>query len=236
MKKLLFILTLTITATCFAQNEDVKKNVAIDFDAVDSLYREDQFYFSISYCLMQSKPEGFTQNKFSPGISLGFIRDMPINKNRTLAFAAGIGYSLNTYNQNILLTTNSNSFDYQIIPSDIAFNKDRFTFHTVDLPIEFRWRNSTPESTKFWRIYTGVKVSYLFYDEYKVETTSGTLKVTNNPDLNPFQYGIYLAAGWNTVNVYGYYGLNSFFKSGTQISGQPLDVNALHFGLMFYIL
>jgi hypothetical protein len=235
MKKLLFILTLTITATSFAQNEDVK-NVAVDFDAVDSLYREDQFYFSVVYSTMQSQPDGFKQNKFSPGISLGFLRDMPINKNRTLAVAAGIGYSLSVYNQNIAISQNGSENLYQIIPSEISFNKDKFTFHTIDLPIEFRWRNSTPESTKFWRVYTGVKFSYLFYDEYKLETTSSSLKITNNKDLNPFQYGVYLAAGWNTVNVYGYYGLNSFFKSGTQISGKALNVNALHFGLMFYIL
>lgn len=235
MKKTIFILIFIISATTIAQNKDAKQ-VEIDFDAVDSLYREDQFYFSISYCLMQNKPDGFKQSKFSPGISLGFLRDMPINKNRTLAFAAGVGYTFSSYNQNIAITSNGNNYNYQIIPSDITFSKDKFLFHTIDLPIEFRWRNSTPESTKFWRVYTGLKLSYLFYDEYKLETSAGNIRISNNKDLNPFQYGVYISAGWNTVNVYAYYGLNSFFKSDIKIDGKPLDVNGLKFGLMFYIL
>ena len=235
MKKLLFILTFVIATTSLAQNKDAKQ-VEIDFDAVDSLYREDQFFFSVSYCLMQNKPNGFKQTKFSPGISLGFLRDMPINKNRTLAIAAGIGYTLSTYNQNIAIVQNGQNYNYQIVPDDITFSKDRFTFHTIDVPIEFRWRNSTPESTKFWRVYTGVKLSYLFYDEYKLETSAGDLEISNNKDLNPFQYGVYIAAGWNTVNIYAYYGLNSFFKSDTKIDGKALEVNGIKFGLMFYIL
>ena len=235
MKNILFILIFVITATSFAQNKDATQ-VEVDFEAVDSLYREDQFYFSVSYCLMHNKPDGFQQTKFSPGISLGFLRDMPINKNRTLSFAAGIGYTISTYNQNIAVITNGQNYDYQIAPDDISFSKDKFIFHTIDIPIEFRWRNSTPESTKFWRVYTGVKLSYLFYDEYKLETSTGNLKITNNKDLNPFQYGIYVAAGWNTVNIYAYYGLNTFFKSDTKIEGASLDVSGMKFGLMFYIL
>jgi hypothetical protein len=78
--------------------------------------------------------------------------------------------------------------------------------------------------------------SYLFYDEYKLETSSGNVSISNNKDLNPFQFGVYVSAGWNTVNVFAYYGLNSFFKSGTKIDGNPLDVNGIRFGLMFYIL
>ncbi|MCA0349465.1 MAG: PorT family protein [Bacteroidetes bacterium] len=235
MKKYIFILFFIVTATTSAQNKDAKQ-VEHDFDAIDSLYREDQFYFSVSYCLMQSKPDGFQQNKFSPGMSLGFLRDMPINKNRTLALAAGIGYTYSTYNQNIVIISNNQNYEYQIAPDDVAISKDRFIFHTIDLPIEFRWRNSIPESTKFWRVYTGLKLSYLFYDEYKLETSSGNVSISNNKDLNPFQFGVYVSAGWNTVNVFAYYGLNSFFKSGTKINGNPLDVNGIRFGLMFYIL
>lgn len=235
MKKIIFILSIIIGVSSSAQNKDAEQ-VEIDFKAVDSLYREDQFYFSVSYCLMRNKPDGFQQNKFSPGISFGFLRDMPVNKNRTIAFAAGIGYTLSTFNQNIYILQNEERNNYQIIPSEIAFNKDKFIFHTVDVPIEFRWRNSTPETTKFWRVYTGLKLSYLFYDEYKLETSVGNIKITNNKDLNPFQYGVYISAGWNTVNIYGFYSLNPFFKSGTNIDGNSLDVNAIKFGLMFYIL
>ncbi len=224
------VLGLLLTTSMFAQQAEV------DFDAVDSLYREDQFYFSVSYCTMQNQPEGFKQSKFSPGITLGFLRDMPVNKGRTLAIAVGIGYSLSMYNQNLIVTETGNEHLYFPVPEGESLDKSRFTFHTVDLPIEFRWRNSTPETYKFWRVYAGFKVSYLIFDQYKLSSSIGNESITNNKDLNKFQYGTYLSVGWNTVNLYAYYGLNSFFKSSTKINGESLDLNALHLGLMFYIL
>ena len=230
MRVYFYILGFFITSSITAQQAEV------DFDAVDSLYREDQFYFSVAYSTMQNQPEGFKQSKFSPAISLGFLRDMPINKNRTLAIAAGIGYCLNMYNQNLVVSEADNSYSYSFIPEGETLDKSRFTFHSLDIPIEFRWRNSTPESYKFWRVYTGLKLSYVFYNQYKLNSSVGNYSITNNKDINKIQYGAYIAVGWNTVNLYGYYGLNSFFKSSTKINDKPLNLNALHLGLMFYIL
>lgn len=230
MRTYFYLLTLLFAFYGRAQQTEV------DFDAVDSLYREDQFYFSVSYSTMQNQPDGFKQSKFSPAISLGFLRDMPINRNRTIAFAAGIGYSLSFYNQNLIVNKENESFDYFPIPENETLDKSRFTFHSLDIPIEFRWRNSTPESYKFWRVYTGLKLSYVFYNQYKLNSSVGNYSITNNKDINKIQYGAYIAVGWNTVNLYGYYGLNSFFKSSTKINDKPLNLNALHLGLMFYIL
>ena len=54
-----------------------------DFEAVDSLYREDQFYIGVTYNTLVNRPTGISQNKFTPSFSLGILRDMPFNKNRT---------------------------------------------------------------------------------------------------------------------------------------------------------
>ena len=226
----LFIITFFTSLSIYAQQKE------IDFDAVDSLYREDQFYLNITYNALQKRIEGITQNKLSPGIAFGFLRDMPINKNRTVSIAAGLGYSLAIYNQNLGITETNGTNTYQVLDSGNSFSKNKLSFHYVDLPIEFRWRNSTPESHIFWRVYSGVKLSYLFYDEYKSVSSSGTVKLSNNKDLNQFQYGIYLSFGWNTWNFYAYYGLNSLFKSSAKIDNQSIDMNTTNFGLMFYIL
>ncbi len=215
----------------FAQ--DVEK----DFDAPDSLYREDQFYFNFTYNNLRNTPNGFKQNKFSSGIAVGALRDMPINKKRTWSVAAGLGYSLAVYNQNLVIANSNATNLYQIIGSDITtFSKDKLSLHFVDLPVEIRWRNSTPESHKFWRIYSGLKLSYLFYDQYKLVSTEATIKSANNRDLNKLQYGVYLAVGNNTINLYTYYGLNPLFKSSAKIDGQSIDMNTANFGIMFYIL
>lgn len=231
MRIKLLISVFFITLCSFAQ--DVEK----DFDAPDSLYREDQFYLNITYNTLQKRPEGLKQNKLSPGLAFGFLRDMPLNKKRTTAVAVGLGYSLSVYNQNMGIIDVNNVTTYSILdPDNITFSKNKLSLHYVDLPIEFRWRNSTPDDHKFWRVHLGLKLSYLFYDQYKLESSQGNVGQTNLDDLNDFHYGVYLTTGWNTWNIYAYYGLNPLFKSSAKIENQAIEMNTANFGIMFYIL
>ena len=230
MRIYLFIIIFFISLPFFAQQKE------IDFDAVDSLYREDQFYVNITYNALRNRPKDITQNKLSTGIALGFLRDMPINKKITVAIAVGLVYSLAIYNQNLGISNANGINSYQVLDPNISFSKNKLSFHYIDVPIEFRWRNSTPESHIFWRVYTGLKLSYLFYDEYKSVSSFGTTKQSHNSDFNQFQYGVYVAVGWNTWNFYAYYGLNPLFKSSAKIDNQSIDMNTVNFGLMFYIL
>ncbi|HSN47936.1 MAG TPA: porin family protein, partial [Flavobacterium sp.] len=176
---------------------------------IDSLYREDQFYFNFTINTLRNKPDGLTEDKFSSGFSAGFLRDFPINKKRTVAIAPGLGFTFNNYNQNLAITQSNNIPVYTIIDPTTEYNKNKFTQFLVDVPIELRWRTSTYESHKFWRIYGGLKLSYLIYDKSVYEDPLGKIIVTRNKDFNKFQYGTYLSAGYNTINVYAYYGLNS---------------------------
>jgi hypothetical protein len=202
---------------------------------IDSLYREDQFYFGFTLNTLQNKPKGLTQDKFSSGFSTGFLRDMPINKMRTIAIASGVGLAYNNYNQNLKITESYQIPVYTIIDSKTSFNKNRFTQFLVEVPIEFRWRTSTFESHKFWRIYGGFKMSYLIYDKSIYEDAQGKVVVTNNNDFNKLQYGAYISSGYNSINVYAYYGLNSLFQSA-KTTTESIDMNSLNVGIIFYIL
>lgn len=225
----LFLLVLPIFSQEKVNAENVPKA------KIDSLYREDQFYFGFTLNTLQNKPAGLTQDKFSSGFSMGFLRDMPINKKRTVAIAPGLGFSYNNYNQNLAITELNQIPTYTIIDPTITYNKNRFTQFLVEVPIEFRWRTSTYESHKFWRIYGGFKMGYLIYDKSVYEDSQGKIVVTNNKDFNKFQYGAYLSAGYNSINVYAYYGLNSLFQSA-KTSTESIDMNSLNIGIIFYIL
>lgn len=216
--------------SAFAQEEVVDKKL------VDSLYREDQFYVNLAFNTIQNSPSGFNQNKISSSLAGGFLRDLPINKNRTFSVAAGLGYSINIINDNLYsyFGTNSNRV-YDILSSDTYYDKNKLTLQYVDLPIEIRWRNSTYESHKFWRIYAGFKMSYLIGDKYKFVNDLGTTILKKDPNLNKIQYGCYLASGWNTLNIYIYYGLNPIFKS-SDVNGQTNKMNTFNLGFQFYIL
>lgn len=202
---------------------------------LDLKYREDQFYIGVTYNTFLNKPSGLTQKTFSPGINVGFLRDMPINKDRTVAFATGLGVSYQAYSQNLLVTETDGVYSYSIIESDVSYRKNKFTTINADLPIEFRWRTSTPQSHKFFRIYIGFKLSYLLYNESRFISNEGNNIVRNNPELNSLQYGVYLATGYNTWNFYAYYGINTLYND-VKIGNNSLDVSLIHLGLQFYIL
>ena len=202
---------------------------------IDSLYREDQFYFSVTYNLFSQVPDGLKQDKFSAGISAGFLRDMPVNEKRTVAIAAGLGLSYQNYFQNLTISRNADGLLYGVNDYN-EFVSNRYRQYLVDLPIEFRWRNSTFQSYKFWRIYTGLKFSYVFSNKSVLDDGETTYKINNNPEINKFQYGAYISAGYNTWNVYFYYGLNPLFKDVKTISGEEVKMRTMNLGLIFYIL
>jgi len=235
MRFLLSCLFLVSFFNAFSQ-EEVKPEIK-PVVKIDSLYREDQFYFTITYNMLVQGPPGLKQDKFSAGFSGGFLRDFPINEKRTFAIAPGLGISYQNYYQNLTVSTAADGSLLYGVNSYDEFVSNRFRQFSVDLPIEFRWRNSTFESTKFWRIYTGIKFSYVFAAKSVLKDGENTYKITNNPDLNDFQYGAYISAGYNTWNIYAYYGLNPLYKSTVKtINGESVNMRTLNLGLIFYIL
>ncbi len=226
MKSIINIFILLVTLNVCSQEPP-------NFTAVDSLYREDQFYVGITYNVIQNRNSGISQGKFTPSFSFGFLRDMPVNKKRTVAIAAGLGYAINNFNQNIATQEINGNYTYNILNTDFVKNKQ--ILHYIDLPIEFRWRNSTPESHKFYRVYLGFKASYLVFDQLNFEDVNQSISVNSNPDFNKIQYGTYLSLGNNTINLYVYYGLNPIFKSAF-LNNEPLKLKTLNLGFMFYIL
>ena len=210
------IIVLLFSSFGFSQQKEANS-------VIDSLFREDQFYFSVSYNLLQNRPAGFKQYSFSPALTAGFLRDFPISKNRNWSIAPGIGYSYNDAKQLIsekdLIGTGS--------ATDII--RTRVIFHQLEFPIEFRWRNATPDSHKFWRVYGGFKASYVFSGQLILEDASGRDKFDVTDELTKWQFGAYIAAGYNTWNPYIYYGLDPIFKNGSKLS-------SFNVGLKFYIL
>lgn len=202
---------------------------------IDSLYREDQFYFGFTLNTLQKKPVGLNQDKFSSGFSTGFLRDFPINKNRTIAIAPGLGFAYNNYNQNLSITQTNQTLVYTIIDPNTSYKKNKFSQFLVEVPIEFRWRTSTYESHKFWRVYAGFKMSYLLYDKFVYDDSQSKIVITKNKDFNKFLYGAYISSGYNSINIYIYYDLKPLFKSA-KTNIDSIDMNSLNVGIIFYIL
>ncbi len=222
LQKLSIIFLLLFTTASIAQ---------IDSTFVDDKYLEDQIYFSFNYNLLVNKPVGFHQNSISGGFSVGFIKDIPLNKRRNVGVAIGLGYNYNAYNQNLKISENGT---YEILEND-NFNSNRFTSYIIEMPVEFRWRTSTAQNYRFWRIYAGVKFGYVFSNKSKFSDDVEVIKVKNIDEFQKIQYGLTLSAGYSTFNLNLYYGLNTLFKDA-YADGILLDMKQINFGLIFYIL
>ncbi|AUP78960.1 porin family protein [Flavivirga eckloniae] len=217
---------------CLAQEQERDVN-----KSVDSLYKEDQFYAGVTYNLLGKMPENVSQSGFSLGFHLGFIKDMPINKKRNVAIGLGVGYSANSYNQDLLIDKdNMGNTTYTVLESSSTFTKNKFSSHLIEVPLEFRWRTSTASDYNFWRIYTGFKIGYMFTHTTKYRGDLGRIGYSNIKDFNNLQYGLTFSAGYSTWNVYVYYALNPIFTDDVIVNGKRVDMNAVKIGLMFYIL
>ncbi len=198
-------------------------------------YLEDQLYIGLSYITILNSPEGVSQNGFSNGLALGFIKDLPLNEKGNLAVGIGLGYGRNTYFQNIKISKPDLVTVFEIL-EDGEFKNNKFSSHNIEFPIEFRWRTSTLEKYKFWRIYTGAKISYSFYNNAKLKQDTNTLKISGISEIRNLQYGLTMAVGYGTWNFNFYYGLSDLFSDAYLTEATPIKINDFRIGLIFYIL
>ncbi|HSD14485.1 MAG TPA: porin family protein [Flavobacterium sp.] len=227
MNKFLLLALFVVAPLCvFSQGNEEDKAKIETIKVTDSLFREDQFYISLSYNIVQNSSNGFKQFSFSPCFTGGFLRDFPITKNRHWAIAPGVGYSYTNIKQ--FISTDDLFLENQpAIPEDI---ETRIITHSVEIPLEVRWRNAPIKSHKFWRVYTGFKARYIFNANVRLDSESyGGYTDDIIDNVNRWQYGTYVSAGYNTWNLHVYYGLNPIFKEGSKLAD-------LNFGFIFYIL
>lgn len=206
---------------------------------IDSLYREDQIYLGFTYNLLSGKPDNITGPQFSGGFHGGFIRDFPLNQRRNTALGLGLGWSINTYGQNLFIgeEPGTEKTIFRILDrEEIDYDRNRFSTQSVDVPIQFRWRTSTAESYKFWRIYTGLRPSYVYYFRSNFQQPENTVRQTDVPEFNPFRLGATFTFGYNTFNFHFYYSLNSFFNKDAMVNGEQIELRTFQVGLMFYLL
>lgn len=215
MQKQLFVF-LFLTSFTLAQSQ------------ADSAYREDQIYAAIGYPLLLNAPDGITQNKLSHSFSLAYIRDMPINDNRNIAIGLGLGINYNVLFTNLQfnddMTTN-------VVSSDII---NQWNSTEVEIPLEFRWRNSTPANYRFWRVYAGLVGQYAL--SAKQYTNSGSLKSSVPLTTRNFRLAFRLNVGNNTWNLTYSYPIDSLFDFGISPEDKTLsEIKTAKLGLIFYI-
>jgi hypothetical protein len=212
-----------------------------DSTTVDKRYLEDQFYAGITYNFMLSLPNDVSQRNFSYGLQSGFIKDIPLNEKRNVGFGIGLGLGLNTYYTNIKAIQVGNDIQYQLPNDEIDAKRNKIETHLVEMPLEFRWRNSNATEYSFWRIYAGIKLSYVLNARSKFVGVNLNDKNSfkdsfNNNDLRKLQYGVTFNFGYHNFNMHIYYALTGLLNEGVTFDNQEFKITPLRIGFIFYIL
>lgn len=227
MKRIFSVFLLSFGLWAYAQNKEIDPN-----------YLEDQFYLSLSYNLLINKPSKVNQYNFSRNISAGFIRDIPLNKERNMGIGIGIGYAYDLAYSNVVPQEQNQQIQYRITSlEEEKITKNYLQKQSIELtPIELRWRTSTPEKNKFWRIYTGAKIGYIFWANTLTKNQNAKQYLPLSELKNRLNYRVYTAVGHGTWNLFFQYCFTPLLKTSHSLGGTSLQMNELNIGIIFYIL
>ncbi|MDG1063114.1 MAG: outer membrane beta-barrel protein [Flavobacteriaceae bacterium] len=202
-------------------------------------YREDQFYIGVNYNVLGNVPSEVAVRGLSGGMSLGFIRDFSLLPKGNLAVGLGLGFSFDRYGQNIKITQQADmsAETFEILTSPAAIDQNRLNIGAIEIPIELRWRTSTAQEYKFWRIYSGIKLSYGIWEQSYFRGPEGSARISNWSVIESSQLFYTLSFGYGTFNAQLQYGLRSFFPESTEkTSGASIGATPIKLGMVFYLL
>jgi hypothetical protein len=222
-KQLLFFLFICVSSFSLAQKDSLE---------LGNKYAEDQLYFLISYNELFNQPSQVKGSGFSYGLSAGYIKDITLNKQGTVAVGLGIGYNFDSFNHGLKVTEVNNAVTFEV---DNTLTSNRLTIHSLEFPFEIRWRNSDAIKYSFWRIYAGIKASCNLGNTFQFNDGTDSFSFRNVSRFNDWQYGLTLSVGYNQLTAHMYYGLNPILKDSS-IGTTDISTKIVRIGLIFYFL
>jgi hypothetical protein len=134
---------------------------------------------------------------------------------------------------NINIEKTQQSYLYDVPLAQRAL-RNVFSYHQLQLPVELRWRTSTPSEYAFWRVYLGYRLSYQFGAQYKPFFGR---KFSLENQLNELQHSVGVSLGFNTWNLRLDYSLTPLLKDNIRTTNnRQLVLFPLQIGLIFYLL
>lgn len=223
MKFILNSFILLVSVTVFSQKDSL---------TLGERYWEDQLYISVTYNVLVNQPSSIKKSGFSYGLAGGYLKDIPFTKRGNIAAAIGLGYSYNSFNHGLKISQQNNELFFE---ADNPSTSNKLSLHTLEFPIELRWRTSTANKYAFWRVYAGVKLRYNLKNKFEYQLENKKEVYTNISYYNKFQTGITLSAGYGVFNFHLDYVVTPMFKEAV-VGVENIKTQLLKLGLIFYIL
>ncbi|MDB2385129.1 PorT family protein [Polaribacter sp.] len=195
-------------------------------------YAEDQLYLSISFSQFINQPSDIENDNFSYSISGGFIKDIILNNSGTIAIAGGFGFGLDYFNHDLKIEEINSA---SVFSDGTSLDDNSIHMFNFELPLQLRWRSSTANKYKFWRIYAGVTFLYNLNNSVDFTEDDSTFNYNDISSYRKFQYGATLTAGYGSFNINIYYGLTSTYEDAL-LDNETIDTKTIKMGLAFLFL
>lgn len=224
----LFFISVFGFSSCFSQ---VNKDSLL----ISDKYLEDQLYLGVTYNVLINQPKTIDFSGFSYGIIAGFIKDIPFNKRRNFGVGLGVGYSFDSFNHSMQVVENNNKLEFKNRENT---KSNKMLLHSLEFPFEIRYRTSTKTKYNFWRIYTGVKVAYVFVNDFKYITQNSeeVVKYSGIDNFANWQIGLTFSFGYASFNFYANYIATPVLKNAYLNNSLKIETERINLGIIFYIL
>ncbi|WP_209330612.1 porin family protein [Lunatimonas salinarum] len=199
------------------------------------------FFLDFGFNVLNNRPDDLGTRFFaSRVVNLYYQPSLNLGKNSGFTFNPGLGFGLEklafqdrqTLVPNLAVSPESS----QLVPissiygDNIRVDVNTMSINYFDIPLEIRYHLNKSNYAKSVRFAIGGKFGLLYNAHTKIQVTDSdglTQKVKNrqNYGLNPIRYGVYSRLGFPGFSLWGYYGLNGFFKEDRG----PFGTNATQF-------
>ncbi len=234
MRKYSLVLFLLIGYTLSAQEVAVDTLLSSIPTVEDGdYYREDQLYINLSSIRAFDVQNNLRQVGLSYSYAFGYMRDIPLNKKGTIGLGVGLGY-----NRSRIKLTYDKASPFNELNSEISTDylfESKVILNALQVPFEFRFRNSTATKYRFWRIYAGFTFNFLIRDKVEVKRNLLTDEYTNTDLFKDWDVGPHMSIGYGIWNFHLYYSVNNLFSNRAQRSYSGFETNYLKLGLQFFI-
>lgn len=232
MKKgILFIFTVIIGISVFAQEEDKQEENQKDYYENEA---KDRLVMGFTWDGWIHNVDSLETKWNSWGFHFYFMYDIPIAKS-AFSFAPGIGLSGSWVKNNSWLDeSNPDRTVMRPFADTIKRKRNSLVRLHFDIPVELRYRSKPNSKNKSFKLAIGAVAGVLMSDHTKLKTSDpvfsqgrGTTKIIKEykyGDLARFKFGPTLRIGYGSINLYGFFNALKLFKNDQGPDVYPISV------------
>lgn len=181
----------------------------------------DRLIFDLNYSLWEQQGIVSTSARGSIGWSVHTMWDVPLNEGNGVAFGWGLTYKQQRIGLRSALVQDEQGIHYFPDSSQIGFSRGRITGHTIQVPLEIRFRSKKWKQVK---LHLGASFGYRFASNTIYFIDGEKFKSRNIPNSKGLTGAAHVRFGIRNWAIFGEYTISPFFNDKNSDLWHPLTL------------